>query len=155
MFTKSITERCEGWRRGSVASTDEDWDEADQWDAKDCWVLPDGELSAFLDAQQALIAAGYRVRSAEVVKTHAAWTFDVDQEKTLRFDNQRQLLSFLQNVLSGAGLRYQRGDLMVQPLRRGRFIVSIIWRIPAREPARSRAWQREQRRFQKLSQKVP
>jgi hypothetical protein len=155
MFTKSTTDRHAGWPTESVAGVNEDWEEADQWDAKDCWVIPDGELSAFLDAQQALIAAGYRVRSAEVVKTHAVWTFGVDQEKTPRFDNQRQLLCFLQNVLSGAGLRYQGEDLMVQPLRRNRLIVSIIWRIPAREPARSRAWRREQRRLQKLLQKMP
>lgn len=155
MFTKSTSEQDEGWPTASVAAVAEDWEEVDQWDAKDCWVLPEGELSAFLDAQQALIAGGYRVRSAEVVKTHAVWTFDVDQEKTPRFDNQRQLLSFLHNVLSGAGLCYQRGDLMVQPLQRNRLIVSIIWRIPAREPARSRAWQREQRRLQKLLQNVP
>jgi len=154
MITSSSTEPREGWPTARVASEDEDWDEADRWDAKDCWVLSDGELSAFVDAQQALITAGYRVRSAEVVKTHAVWTFDVDQEKAPPCSSRRQLLSFLHKILSGAGLHFQREALMVQPVRPNRLILSIVWRIPAREPRRSRAWQREQRRLQKSLEKA-
>jgi len=154
MFTKFVKMKPERWPDQRCTSTDEDWDEADRWDAKDCWVLPDGELSAFMDAQQALTLAGYQIRSAEVVKTHPIWTFDVDQDKAPRCCSHRQLLCFLHKILLGAGLHCQREALIVQPVGSNRLILSILWAIPAREPRRSRAWQREQRRLQKSLEKA-
>ena len=151
--------KCDSRKRGGpidrpVELDENDWEEMDQSDAIGSW-LASGELAAFLDAQNALQSAGYRIRTAQMVKTHSIWVFDLYQYTAPRFSDPDKLLRFLRDAFWRTAIYYREDDTLVQSVGRNRLVFSIIWDHPAREPRRAAAWEREQRRLRELLRLLP
>jgi len=134
-----------------VTWTDTDWDELEREAAKEVWVVAP-ELSRFLDAEAALVNAGYRVLSARIFEEHPVWLFLLDCSKA-PFSRKDELSRHFRDVLRQTGLRYSNKDAIIQAAGRNRVSFSILWPIPASGLAREIAWER--RRFQDQLDPLP
>ena len=132
--------------------TDHDWDELEREAAKEVWVASP-ELSRFLDAEAALMNAGYRVVTARIFEEHPVWLFLLDYSKAPRGSGKDELSRHFRDVMWQIGLRYSDKDAIVQLAGRNRISFSILWKIPASGLEREIAW--EQWRLQEQLDQLP
>lgn len=152
---KSVYKIDSGKRDDSVDNPVEpdgnDWEDADESDAKDCWVAT-GELAAFLGAQEAFKGAGYSLQHAELLEAHPMWVFFLKRTTAPRILEADKFLHHVRDLLWSVHVYFFDDDLIIQPTS-SRIIISILWRIPNRGNRRQEAW--EQRRFQELLDQLP
>jgi hypothetical protein len=123
-----------------ISPGEAEWQEQmDQDDAKEV-SLPPAEVGKFLDAQAAILAAGYRIRTAEIVRTHPIWFFVLDQANAPRIRNADRLMHHVRDIMRQAGLSFRDDDAMLRPDGR-RLTVSFMWPTPARGKRRELAWE--------------
>jgi hypothetical protein len=121
--------------------TDHDWDELERDAAKEVWVASP-EMSRFLDAEAALVNAGYRIMTARIFDEHPVWFFLLDYSKVSPISRKDELSRHFRDVLLQIGLRYSDKDAIVQAAGRKRVSFSILWQIPASGLQREIAWER-------------
>lgn len=121
--------------------TDHDWDELERDAAKEVWVASP-EMSRFLDAEAALVNAGYRIVTARIFEEHPVWLFLLDCSKAPRVSRKDELSRHFRDVLWQTGLQYSEEDAIVQACGRNRVSFSILWQIPASGLDREIAWER-------------
>jgi hypothetical protein len=133
------------------AIEDEEWEQMDRDDLKEI-SLPPAELGKFLDAQEAFRSAGYKIRAAEIVRTHPFWVFHLTRTTALRIQDGDEFLRHVRDILRGAGLYFRDDDVMVQR-DRNKILISFMWPTPARGTRRERAW--DSGRFEKPLKQLP
>lgn len=121
--------------------TDTDWDELEREAAKDAWVASP-EMSRFLDAEAALVKAGYRIVTARIFEEHPVWLFLLDYSKVSLIGRKDELSRHFRDVMWQMGLHYSDKDSIVQLAGRNRVSFSILWKIPASGLEREIAWER-------------
>lgn len=119
---------------------DTDWDELEREAAKEVWVARP-EMSRFLDAEAALMDAGYRIVTARIFEEHPVWLFLLDRSKAPKISGN-ELSRHLRDVMWQVGLRYSCKDAIIQATSRNRVSFSILWPVPASGLAREIAWER-------------
>ena len=131
--------------------TDTDWDELEREAAKEVWVASP-ELSMFLDAEAALMNAGYRIVTARIFEEHPVWLFLLDCSKAPR-RSKEELSAHFRDVLWPIGLHYSDKDAIIQAAGRNRVSFSILWPVPSSGLDREIAW--EQWRLQEQLDQLP
>lgn len=138
--------------RGVVTWTDTDWEELEREAAKEVWVASP-EMSSFLDAEAALMKAGYRIVTARIFEEHPVWLFLLDYSKVSRISRKDELSRHFRDVMWQIGLSYSHKDAIVQVAGRNRVSFSILWQTPSSGLQREIAWERW--RFQEHLDQLP
>lgn len=120
---------------------DSDWEELEREAAKEVWVASP-EMSRFLDAEAALLKAGYRIVTARIFEEHPVWLFLLDYSKASRISRMDELSRHFRDVMWQIGLHYSDKDAIVQLAGRNRVSFSILWKTPASGLQREIAWER-------------
>ena len=121
-----------------VTWTDTDWEELERDAAKETWVAAP-EMSRFLDAEAALVKAGYRIVTARIFEEHPVWLFLLEVS---RISRKNELSRHFRDVMWQIGLRYSDKDAIVQLAGRNRVSFSILWQTPSSGLQREIAWER-------------
>jgi len=135
-----------------VTWTDTDWEELERDAAKEVWTARP-ELSRFLDAESALMNAGYRIVTGRIFEEHPVWLFLLDSSKAPQITRKDELSRHFRDVMWQIGLRYSDEDAILQAAGRNRVSLSILWQIPASGLDREIAWERW--RFQDQLDQLP
>jgi hypothetical protein len=135
-----------------VTWTDTNWEELERDAAKEVWAAAP-EMSRFLDAEAALVKAGYRIVTARIFEEHPVWLFLLDCSKVSRISRKDELSRHFRDVMWQIGLRYSDTDAIVQLAGRNLVSFSILWQTPSSGLQREIAW--EGWRFQEQLDQIP